>query len=249
MKNVKDLMKLGLSGREARTYIACLEIGNGTIIEISRKAELAKSTTHDTLKSLVKKGYIHPYLRGKRKIYSAVEPEILQKKVDLQRTIVAEILPELQAIYNDKSNKPRVRFFEGEEGVKTVLEEILREADEILAVASVDDVFSLLPQYFPKFTAERVAQGIPARIIFRNTKMAHSRKALDHKELRRSKIVDSKIPFYSMLFIWNSKVAIMTFKKQYSILVTEDHGTAQIIRAMAELVWDHTPEAIHVKSN
>lgn len=248
MKNTKELIKLGLSEREAIIYLASLEIGRGGILNISKKSGLAKSTTHDVLKGLIKKGFIHPYVKGKRRIYSSVEPSVLKKKIESQKLLIDKILPELEAMYNVDARRPHVRFFEGEEGVQAVTTEILNEAKEMLAVASVDDAFTLLPQYFPKFSQERVARGIPARIIFRNTKMAHQRKSRDKKELRTSKIVDSKIPFYSMLFIWNNKVAIMTFKKEYSILVTEDHGTAQIIRAVVELAWDHAPEATKLPS-
>jgi len=44
-------------------------------------------------------------------------------------------LPQLQAIYNSRSSKPLVSFFEGFEGIKTVLEKTL-QSKQILVVCS-----------------------------------------------------------------------------------------------------------------
>ena len=52
------LQSFGLGEKETTVYIALLEIGKGTVSQISRKAGINRTTGYDILSSLANKGLV-----------------------------------------------------------------------------------------------------------------------------------------------------------------------------------------------
>jgi len=242
----KQLENLGLTKKEALAYIACLELGNGSALKISEKARLPKSTTYDLLISLNKKGLVNIYPKKSRSYFSASDPNILLNKAEAQKKELEELIPELHALYHSAKGKPKIRFYEGKAGMEVLMKEVLEEADEMLAIASLHDTITQFKEYFPRFPKERVKKKIPLRIIYSPSPEAETYKTMDQKELRTSKIIDVPIPFKSALYLWRNKVAILTLRNDISITIIEDPETYKIQKVMFESMWKYHPET---KSN
>ncbi len=55
---IKDLIEFGLSEKEAKIYIALLELEIATVNEIAKKAGVNRSSTYVTLDGLISKGFV-----------------------------------------------------------------------------------------------------------------------------------------------------------------------------------------------
>ncbi|MDD1772863.1 MAG: hypothetical protein LUQ09_08085 [Methanomassiliicoccales archaeon] len=55
---VRHLMKLGLSEYEAKTYLATVALGEGTIKQISDESKVPRSRTYDIMDRLAEKGFV-----------------------------------------------------------------------------------------------------------------------------------------------------------------------------------------------
>src|SRR3989344_2015163 len=110
--NISDLEKLGLEKKVARAYLACLEMGSGTALQISKKIGVPKSTVHDLMNGLVAKGLASTYLKKSKKYYSASDPEIIGEKTKQQMQVFERILPELRAMAYSVVGKPLVRYYD-----------------------------------------------------------------------------------------------------------------------------------------
>ena len=53
MENIKALEKFGLSEKEAKVYLACLELGEDTASDISLKSNLPRTLIYDILEKLI----------------------------------------------------------------------------------------------------------------------------------------------------------------------------------------------------
>ena len=53
---LKELQDMGLSEKEAKIYLASLEIGRATADQLAKQAKIVRSTTYVQLESLMKKG-------------------------------------------------------------------------------------------------------------------------------------------------------------------------------------------------
>ena len=114
------LKKLGLTEKEAKIYLACLELGTGTVVKISRKAEITRGSTYDVLEEMLDKGYVSKLHKDKHMVFSAVDPEILMKNYKDRLRDFEMALPELKGLFNQYSSRPKVRYFEGLDGIKRV---------------------------------------------------------------------------------------------------------------------------------
>lgn len=74
---VKELQEIGLSEKEAKVYLASLELGPATAQQIAAKALVNRPTTYIMIESLEKRGLMSSYKKGKRKVFSASNPAVL----------------------------------------------------------------------------------------------------------------------------------------------------------------------------
>jgi len=237
MKISKVLEKLGLNSKEALVYEAILELGAGSAQQIAVKAGLPKSTTYDVLKNLSRKGLVNIYLKGKKKHFSAQDPEVLQDKIKQQAELLDKFLPTIQAVYNARAVKPKVRFYEGKEGVGIVIKQILKEARELCAIGSAEELFTKLNDYFPEFAKQRTQKKIPLKVILRESTKARERKKLGLQELRQVKIIKSQIEFKSFIWLWQNKLAMITLGDDLMVVVVESKDIIDTWRVMFEGLW------------
>lgn len=242
------LINLGLHEKEASVYIALLGLGQATVSEIAKKAGINRTTVYDILSSLGLKGLVSISGKEPKQEYRAENPDklitYLKKDLELktQNVRYAElILPELKSIHKI-GERPRIKFYEGEEGLREVYEDTLTSEETILAYAAVDDVNRGIPNYFPKYYKRRAAKNIPIRAIFPDTPIARERSALDKEERRESLL----IPFDTYSFtpeinIYNNKVMIASWREKLGIII-ESEEIADAMKKIFELSWDRAKE-------
>ncbi|MER5730657.1 helix-turn-helix domain-containing protein [Streptomyces sp. NPDC002138] len=82
---VNDLVALGLSGYEARVYLALVKRGSYTAAEVARAADVPRQRVYDVLDALVRRRLAIPR-PGRVAAYSAVAPELaLTRLITRQR--------------------------------------------------------------------------------------------------------------------------------------------------------------------
>jgi HTH-type transcriptional regulator, sugar sensing transcriptional regulator len=234
---LNNLEQLGLSNKEARVYIACLEIGSGTAFQIGQKLGIPKSTVHDILNNLVSRGFVSTFNKKSKRYFSATDPNFIGEKVKKQMEIFETILPELNALAYSGVGKPVIRYFDTKEGIEVALKEMFAEAKDLIFYGNVDAVFETYPEYFPKYTKKRVEKNIITHGIGIDGPIIRKLKEEDQKSLRRTKIVTSNTDVSSLAWIWNDKFVIFNTVGNHSVLVVEDRRFANLLRSMFELVW------------
>lgn len=234
----KILKDYGLSEKEASLYLSCLELGSASVYKIAKKAGLPRSTCYEILEDLKEKKLVSTYKQKKVIYYNAENPkEIIEQTKDKIKTL-EDALPEFNAIYASAKNKPSVRFYQGKEGMKIILKEILAQAKEIKSFSSADDLFDVLGDYWPDFLKQRIKAKIPARIILVDSKKARERRERGPKELRETRIVSEKYTHHGLIIIWRDKIAKFSFKKELVALVIESKELAQTQEMMFNFIWD-----------
>lgn len=170
------LKKLNFGDREARVYLTLLTEGPCSLRRVALLTKLNRGTAYNTLKLLIERGVVSFYHRDKRQHFIAENPSVLlrdaeHRQHELQVTMqeLKDTLPELQVLYNDATDKPKVRYFEGINGVRTILDDILtvlRDAPhKHYSVYSAADLRTFLYECYPKFTEKRIKAGITVDVI------------------------------------------------------------------------------------
>ncbi len=239
----KTLEFIGFSEKEVLVYLALLELGKGTVTQISRKAGINRPTGYHVLNSLALKELVKISGKEPKQEYVAESPDqiekMLQDKIESGKKFLDEakkIIPELKSIHNIV-NRPKVLFYEGKEGLEKVYEDTLSSHEEILAYASVEDIAPTLPHYFPEYYKRRAKKGIHIRAIFPESPDARERASLDKEEIRQSLIVPSeKFGFHPEINIYDNKVMIASWREKLGIII-ESSEIADAMKKIYELAW------------
>ena len=126
MEVVNELKELNLDENEIKVFLACLKLGTTKVNDISREAELIRTTTYGVLKSLKEKGFISTIIKDNITHFQAIEPKLLVDLLEEKKERIASVIPKLEGIANIASPFPKVDFFEGENGIKTIFSDLLK---------------------------------------------------------------------------------------------------------------------------
>jgi sugar-specific transcriptional regulator TrmB len=128
MNLVESLKNLGLNDKEAKVYVALLQLGQGSAYAIAKLSGLKKSTTYVILEDLIDKAIVKKVPRLKVMQYIAIPPTELfamarTKLINAEQ----ETLAELKAISNKDERKMRVSYYEGVDELKNMYQKQLKE--------------------------------------------------------------------------------------------------------------------------
>lgn len=132
-----ELRKLDLNEKEARVYLASLELGHASVQKISKKAGLSRPTAYRALESLQQKGMVR---KIKQNFIADSPDEILgmlraeKRKIEEQEREYLRIISLLKSKYY-LSGKNEIKTLSENEGEKFLLEDLpLTHAKEIVLI-------------------------------------------------------------------------------------------------------------------
>jgi len=239
----KSLEYIGFSNKEVLVYLALLELGKGTVTEISKKAGINRPTGYHILSSLESKELVKSSGKKPKQEYVSESPDqiekLLQNKIEENQKFINEarkIIPELKSIHNI-IDRPKILFYEGVDGLKKVYENTLTSNEPIMAYASVENMHSGIPGYFPEYYKRRAKKGISIRAIVPNTETGKERKSFDKEEMRETALVPfERFNFHPEINIYNNKVMIASWKEKLGIII-ESHEISDAMKKIFELAW------------
>ena len=242
----KELQALGLSEKEAKVYLAALELGPDTVQNIAKKAGINRPTAYLQIESLKQKGIISEVEKDSKVLIMAESPERLssllntyEKELEFKKKELERILPNLSELFTGTGEKPKVKFYEGRGGIRAIEEDFLKtKSKEIYGFANADKVYELFPEYLKGYSSKRVAQGIKSQMIY-NRQAGPLDKQDDEKMLRIAKHINyEKLPIDSDITIFGSKVAFLAYKDNPIGVLVESKEIAQTMQTLFKRIWE-----------
>lgn len=243
MPLTNDLIKIGLSDKEAKVYLAALELGQASVQDIASKAGVNRPTTYVVLESLIKKGLCSTYHKDKKVHYIAESPEVIHSILELQKKTIEEkqkqiedLMPQLRAIYNQQESKPVVRFFEGKDGLRTMIQEQMSADTKLIRMMfSFDDLKKIFSQEeIDKAYHDRVAKKTKVKSIF----AAEEYQMRSSSELDESQsIPESQFPVHCDIAFFDNKIRIASLGKRLGGVIIEDEDIYKTFVSLFELAW------------
>jgi len=245
----ESLQKLGFSNKEAGLYIQMVHLGAQPVSVLAKHAGLNRTTAYDLLETLMARGLVTFTKKKGRTLCQALHPSQLvnflerekqefERKITRQKRVAEEILPELISLENPNSTKPKVTFYEGENGLREAYEDTLTSHEPIRAYANVEDMHKGLPNFFPEYYFRRaVEKKIAIRAIMPDNKGSRDRTKYDAKERRKSILIpQSKYDFSPEINIYDDKVLIASWREKLAIII-QSREIADFHKKMYELCW------------
>lgn len=240
----KELEQLGLSDKEAKTYLASLKLGPAPVQEIAKSSQLKRPTVYFAIEQLIKKGLMSSFEKGKKRFFSAESPERLvsllalqKKKAQALEENLQGLLPQLNGLFDLTGEKPRVRFFEGKEGLKALQDDFLKTEDKnIENIYPRDDFIKVFSESERKdYVTKLKKKKIKVRTIY--TSKQGTSALVPNPYAERKFVSHEKFPFSADITIYGDKIAIGTFKGKLVGIIIESKEIAETLRLVFDLAW------------
>ncbi len=249
----KQLIEFGLSEKEAKVYLALLELEIAAVSEIAKTANINRSSTYVVLNSLKKKGLIGTSEDKKIQRYVATSPEMLlreaedraQKSENIKNKI-SDIIPELKSMHKDTKHRPIVRVFDGKKGLREIYWDILytKEAKELKTFSDPTTIFRMFPNFMEQ-ALERTSKGIKMYAVCPATKevLELCKNAPSTDEIIT--IPYEKFKSSNNVAIYGNKIALASPKEEFGIII-ENKEIADVMKNIFDLSWQEA-KRLHQK--
>ncbi len=240
----KTLKGLGLNEKEIKVYLSLLSLGPTAIRKIAEASGINRGSTYEALKTLQKEGLVSYYHKAKHQHFLAEDPKALTQIVERRKSELEETSRSLNQIIPSLSSlkavtaRPVVKFYEGYEGVKFILGDVLDTMEESKSKEySVYSSSSVRPflyhkDAFPNFTDERIRRKISVRTIASGA--GGSEQGRDKRKWISKK---ESAPTYTL--IYGGKVAMISITKSNIPhgLIIEDSGIYNTQLSIFDSLW------------
>lgn len=241
---LKELQDIGLSEKEAKVYLAALEIGRATADQLAKQSKIVRSTTYVQLESLMKKGLMSTYEEGKKTFFAPESPELLKRLLVKQREDIGikereltDFLPDLLRQFEGAGERPVVRFFPGKEGIKLAREELLTTKDkQIDAVFSYEHLLRIYTkEELDAYSEKRKGLGIHSRAIYIN-KEFFSIADIDTRTERKF-IPPSKMNLNIHIHVCDTRTTIFPLEGTLFALIIDSEQIAAGVKSIFNFLW------------
>lgn len=236
MNKEEVLRDLGLADKEIRVYIALLGMGVSRVQEIAKEAKLLRTTVYEVLESLIDKGLVSYSIRSGVRHFETAEPAKLQHIVDERRRKVLEIMPELESIAAGVKEKPRVETYEGREGLKTFMRNVIKKDIAEMHAFGAEGRFSdMFGYFFVSWDRDRVKNKVLLRIIY--NERIRQKKLNEGIPLSSMRFLPGRYKFPSTTIVFGNNVGIVLWSAEPLVISIKSGEIAKSYENFFQLLW------------
>ncbi len=231
---------LGLTKKDLDVYQALLRLGSAPLRRIAEEANLNRGTAYDALKHLLDANLVSYVDAKTHRYFTAEEPHKLRGLATRREVAMREasktidaLIPSFDVVRGESGHRPAVRYYEGDAGVKDILEDVLtiteRSETREYRVYSTAAIRDRKDAAWPTFSKERVKRAVRCRAIAIGK--GGTTAGLDE---RRWLSQSDSGPSYIAIYHGKTAYIFMDSKKRLFGVIIEDSA----ISAMQELIFD-----------
>ncbi len=233
------LRKLGFTNNEIEIYFILLKLKESLASKISEETQISRPHVYDSLNKLMNKGLASYIIKNNKKHFRATNPEklldyIKEKEAELKQNekSIRKILPELNSLYKPLKEKPIVEVYEGSEGIKTILFDIIKVRKEMISFNTLGkEFFEHIPEHVIKrYINERKNKKIKSRQFYTD----------GTKIFKHSMVKYKKLPTESSqvtLSVYGDNVVMFVLSEPILAIKIKDKNVAKLYKNQFEIMW------------
>lgn len=234
------LMKVGLTDKEAKIYLALLSMHEATVSDIARKSRVKRPTAYLALGALEERGLVTHVERRSVLHFRALNPYLLAETQRERCREIERILPDLVSLSATADPRPQMSVFEGPAGLRQMMEDTLSAQGEILCWANMSVITTtVFADYWKTYIRKRVARKIPVRCVFTLDPVGLEFKRRAREELREVYLVPRDLfPFKNEINIYDDKLSIISHQDLIGVVI-QNRNIADGQRAIFNLAFEY----------
>jgi len=241
----RELIKFGLSKAEAAVYYSSLALEEPSADNIARYAKINRTTCYPILERLKDLGLVSQAKKKGKTIFKASSPDKILDMIEDRKQGIEKIIPDLKSLFEVNRGKPEIKFYQGKEGLKTVLNLILKEAGEVLIFGDGDSFRRSIPGWTDYYSDKREGRKIRSKIILKATptvigyikglrkSFAQQNKLTEIRLLPEAYVID-----YSGFDVFENKVVFYSFEKENIAVIIESGVISRMMRSVFSMLWN-----------
>ena len=195
------------------------------------------------IEKLMKKGLMSSVEKGKKTYFQTEDPKRLLKLLEEQEDGLKrkeeefkKYLPELETLFNIAEEKPKVRFFEGKEGLIAIREDYFKAKDKnVLGIFAIDEEKNIFSEDERiKASSEREKRKIKIKLIYTNSEKITRQSDLTERMF----IHKEKFPLTSSLIIYDDKISMVSLKGKLVGVIVENNEISNTFKSIFNLAWE-----------
>lgn len=245
MNLVEALQGIGLNEKEAKVYVALLQLGRGTAYSVAKHSGLKKPTTYVILEQLIKKGAVNKISKENILRYIAVNPDELFSAVEVKMNNAKQVLPELKALSKGKEYKVTTTYYEGIDGIEEMYKKILktmRNKEVVGFYAGAKNNSPEMMKLWDDWTNKRTERNINVRAITtEDTKTVEWIRGKTSNLLNFKLISNEEYDSSVSIEVYDNFIQIISSRYLQGILI-DNPDISNTMRQIFEIVWKARPE-------
>lgn len=247
------LTQIGLSAKEAEIYEIMLKLDKVPANKVLPQTSLKRTTVYSILEELAYKGLIEKDEAGTIIKFRAKHPYALKEYMESQISNIKTasskldaVLPEFIGIYQQAQNMPGIKFYEGREGIKKVLNDSLTTQGEICTYVDIESLMKYIPDINNEYAQKREKLGIKKRGLIIDTPAARKYLTNYYTQVTDSKLMPAKpLPFKTIMQIYDNKVSYITLDEKFMVgVIINDQHIYEMHHYLFNHLWEITPATV-----
>lgn len=239
---------LGITLKEAKVYLSLVKEGPSSVRQLAVATGMNRGTVYDVLKELQANGLARFYNAETRQYFVATSPdrltEMAKEKKEALHQATAELdtmVSQLKTFHDNGDRHPIARMYEGSEGVRSILEDVLdsvsRQYEKEYFVYSSSAVRGAgLYAGIPDFTLRRIEKGIHVKNISFGTPGLTS--GLDE---RKHILGAAGAPTYVLIYAGKVANIFLDRRGEFTGLIVDNRAMYETQCALFFELWDRLP--------
>jgi DNA-binding MarR family transcriptional regulator len=238
--NIEKLKEIGLNEKESKVYLELLQAGDSLVSEISEKTKINRSLLYTILSDLTTKGIVTYIIKNNVRYYRGAEPNKILSMLKEKEIIFESLIPELTILYKPRNKKPIIEILEGKEGIKTILNDLLRVKQEWFAFDVPGKGPEILGPNVHAFEKDRQKDKISLKVICVKTEDGIKRgKEFSSMKYTQVRYAQRYYESPASNWVYGDRIAIIFWYSEFPFAVRIiDKNLAESYKNHFKVLWD-----------
>ena len=236
------LEEIGLTKNDRKVYLTLLEIGSATASTLVKKIGLHRSYVYDILDKLIEWGLVSFIIKNNKKYFNADNPERImqilkgrEQEIKESEEEINKVLPELIKSQNIAIEKQEAKIFTGKEGIKSILEDVLKTKKDFVAFGAEGKFKDIFKWYFDNWQLRRTKAKIKHKIIYNS--ILKGKRPTKEQKLVEARFLPAGYEFPATTMVYGNKTAIIIWDINPIGFVLESNQVTKSFINYFELLW------------
>lgn len=233
--------RAGLDASEAKLYTLLLTLGGVSHQRLATRAQINRSSSYAIIDRLKKKGLVALRSKAGKQIIVPVAPKRLLELEEERLDYLKEHLPIVEQLSKNLGFLEwgsSMQYFEGKEGLKSVLSLILEENKEVRIFGDGDAFKRIFAGWADLYSKKRQEKNIKARLLLKGTPLAiDSAKRRRGSALSQIRVLPQSYPIVGGFDVVGTKVVLYSFTEDVVAVVIEHKIISTLLATVFDILW------------